>query len=97
MSELSIKINVVGRTYPLSVSVEEEAYIRAAADKINEMVRDFQENYAVKDKQDLLAMTALQIATQNLLLKKQDEIAEAKNSLEQIESKLDFYLENTEI
>lgn len=97
MSELSVKINVAGRTYPLSISVEEEEDIRAAAEKIDATVRDFQENYAVKDKQDLLAMAALQIATQNLLIQKKGEVESAKNTLEQIEAKLDFYLENTSI
>jgi cell division protein ZapA len=32
------------------------------------MVRDYEQNYAVKDKQDLLAMVALQYATQALEL-----------------------------
>ncbi|TXC76915.1 cell division protein ZapA [Luteibaculum oceani] len=97
MSDLSIKITVGGRVYPLTVSVEEEEFIRKAADLIEDHVKKFQENYAVKDKQDLLAMTALQIATQNLLLSDKKEVDAAKNELEQIEAKLDFYLENTSI
>ena len=97
MSDLSIKINVAGRVYPLTISVEEEEFIRKAADLIEDHVKKFQENYAVKDKQDLLAMTALQIATQNLLLSDKSEVDTAKNELEQMEAKLDFYLENTSI
>lgn len=95
MSDLSIKIAVAGRTYPLTVSVEEEEFIRKAAEQIEAQLKDFQDNYAVKDKQDLLAMAALQTATQNVLLSDKSEVNAAKNQLEQIEAKLDFYLENT--
>ncbi len=97
MSDLSIKITVAGRTYPLTVSVDEEVFIRKAAEQIDEQIRAFQDNYAVKDKQDLLAMTALQIATQNLMLSDKSEVNGAVNELEQLEAKLDFYLENTSI
>jgi cell division protein ZapA (FtsZ GTPase activity inhibitor) len=64
MSEVSIKVSLGNRTYPLSVNAGEEELIRAAAHEVNESLRALQENYAVKDIQDLLAMTALQMATQ---------------------------------
>jgi cell division protein ZapA len=50
--------------YPLSVPEGEEAILREAAKSINAMVDHFEKNYAVKDKQDVLAMCALQIAVQ---------------------------------
>ena len=56
MSQLSIKVNIAGRTYPLTIERSEEEMIRKAADKINESIKDLKENYAVKDIQDLLAM-----------------------------------------
>jgi cell division protein ZapA len=54
--------------YPLTVQQSEEENIRKAVKAIEEMVRDYEQNYAVKDKQDLLAMVALQYATQALEL-----------------------------
>jgi len=63
MGELSIKVNIADRIYPLRVEVEEEELVRSAAKNINEKIRIFQENYAVKDKQDLLSMAILQYAT----------------------------------
>ena len=69
MSEISIKVNIGTRTYPLSVKPEEEEVIRLAAKNINDSIKNLQENYAVKDIQDLLAMTALQMATQQLVKK----------------------------
>ncbi len=62
MSEVSIKVNIAGRTYPLTVSELEEAGIRKAEQAIDESIQIFQKNYAVKDKQDLLAMAALQMS-----------------------------------
>ena len=69
MSEISIKVNIGTRTYPLTVKPEEEDVIRQAAKNINDSIKNRQDNYAVKDVQDLLAMTALQLATQQLVKK----------------------------
>lgn len=62
MSKLSIKVVVAGRTYPLTVSEDEVQKVEDAAKDINKAVKLLQDNYAVKDMQDLLAMTALQLA-----------------------------------
>ncbi len=62
MSKLSLKVVVAGRTYPLSVEGDEVQKVEAAAKDINKAVKMLQDNYAVKDMQDLLAMTALQLA-----------------------------------
>lgn len=59
-----IKLSIAGRVYPLSVPEGEEAILREAAKSINSMVEHFEKNFAVKDKQDVLAMCALQIAVQ---------------------------------
>lgn len=60
-----IKLSIADRVYPLSVPEGEEAILREAAKSINVMVEHFEKNYAVKDKQDVLAMCALQIAVQS--------------------------------
>ncbi len=64
MSELSIKISIAGRVYPLTIKRSEEQSVRKAAKDIEESIKNLQESYAVKDKQDLLAMTALQMSTE---------------------------------
>lgn len=66
MKDLSIKVNIANRIYPLTVKQDEEENIRQAAKEINEMIKEYEQNYAVKDKQDLLAMCALQFANQKL-------------------------------
>lgn len=64
MDKISLKIIIAGRTYPLTIKKEEEAVIKAAAEKINSNIKKLQSSYAVKDMQDLLAMTSLQMAVQ---------------------------------
>lgn len=64
MDKVSLKIVIAGRTYPLTIKGEEEIAIREAAERINTNIQKLQGTYAVKDMQDLLAMTALQMAVQ---------------------------------
>ncbi len=63
MSELSIKVSIGGRTYPLTINRNEEEKIRKATAEIDKSIKDLKNNYAVIDMQDLLAMTALQFAS----------------------------------
>ena len=61
---LSIKVSIANRTYPLRITHEEQEKVLQAAENINKRIKDFEDNYAVKDKQDLLAMCALQFASE---------------------------------
>ena len=63
-SSQKIKVAIANRVYPLTVKRTEEARFRRAVALINEMVGQFEEKYAVRDKQDILAMCALQFANQ---------------------------------
>jgi cell division protein ZapA len=62
--KLKIKISIADRVYPLTVNPSQEEGLRAASKKIDAMIKQFEENYAVRDKQDVLAMCALQFAAQ---------------------------------
>ncbi len=50
--------------------MEEEEIIRRAAKLINDRIKEYQENYAVRDKQDLLSMSVLHYATAALKAEK---------------------------
>ena len=63
MSEITIKVSISNRAYPLKIKFAEEENVRKAATLINDKIKEFEENYAVRDKQDLLAMCCLQFAT----------------------------------
>ena len=62
--KLKIKLSIADRVYPLTVNMSQEEGLRSAARKIEQMIKQFEENYAVRDKQDVLAMCALQFASQ---------------------------------
>ena len=62
MSKLKINISIANRIYPLTIDREEEEAFRAAAVTIDKIIKKYEENYAVRDKQDLLAMASLQFA-----------------------------------
>jgi cell division protein ZapA len=84
MSEaLKIKLSVADRVYPLTISPDKEEGLRKAAKKIEEMITRFEQNYAVRDKQDVLAMCALQFAAQV-----EQKSIDKDNDLTSIENKL---------
>lgn len=65
MSEkLKIKISIANRVYPLTIDASQEEGLRKAAKKIDAMIKQFEQSYSVQDKQDVLAMCALQFASQ---------------------------------
>lgn len=62
--KLKIKISIADRVYPLTVDMSQEEGLRSASKKIDTVIKQYEENYAVRDKQDVLAMCALQFAAQ---------------------------------
>lgn len=82
MSELSIKVKIAGKPYPLTIQREEEEVVRRAAKMVDEQYRFYADNYAVKDKGDLLAMTALQLATAVINGKSEQDDSEDLEKLE---------------
>src|SRR5690606_36869739 len=62
--KLRIKISIANRVYPLTIEASQEEGLRRAAKKIDAMIKQFEQSYSVQDKQDVLAMCALQFAAQ---------------------------------
>lgn len=58
MAELSIKIKIGDREYPMKVSDADEQKVRRAGKLINERMRTYSAKFGLHDKQDLLAMVA---------------------------------------
>lgn len=90
-NQLKIKISIADRVYPLTIQSDQEEGLRIAAKQINEMIKRFEENYAVRDKQDVLAMCALQFASQyeQSLLEEDYSKKEAYNRLSACIASLD--------
>jgi cell division protein ZapA len=62
--QLKIKLSIADRVYPLTINPTQEEGLRLATKKIEQMIKRFENSYAVRDKQDVLAMCALQFAAQ---------------------------------
>ncbi|MCW4467465.1 cell division protein ZapA [Flavobacterium sp. MFBS3-15] len=92
--KLKIKISIADRVYPLTVNPVQEEGLRSASKKIDAMIKQFEENYAVRDKQDVLAMCALQFAAQveQKQLDKSADLDDAFARLKEMDEKLDGIL-----
>ena len=84
MSEkLKIKLSIANRVYPLTIDASQEEGLRKAAKNIEVMIKQFEQSYSVRDKQDVLAMCALQFASQV-----EQKVIDKENVNEHLEEKL---------
>lgn len=58
MEELSIRIKIADREYPMKVKPQDEEKVRQAGRLINERIAAYRNQFGIEDKQDLLAMVA---------------------------------------
>lgn len=93
-NQLKIKISIADRVYPLTIQPEQEEGLRKAAKKIEAMIKQFEQSYAVRDKQDVLAMCALQFAaqTEQSSIENNSEIHLAEDKLKALNALLDKHL-----
>jgi cell division protein ZapA len=94
--KLKIKISIADRVYPLTVNPAQEEGLRSASKKIDATIKQFEENYAVRDKQDVLAMCALQFAAQaeQKQIDNSTGVEDAFNRLKEMDEKLGMLLDN---
>ena len=91
---IKIKLNIADRLYPLTIERSQEIFFRDAVKKIESTLKKLEENYSVKDKQDLLAMACIQFAAkfqqnQSNNSKIDDEIDEMiTNMIDSIDNKI---------
>lgn len=88
MDDRSISVEIAGRAYPLSVQEHEEEHVHLAAREINESIQRFKEHYPLTDKQDLLAMAALEVATRALSSQRSQELADVAGAIGELEALL---------
>ena len=82
-NKIKIKVNIADRIYPLTIRPEQEEAIRLSVKKIDQMIKQLEQSYAVRDKQDVLAMCSLQYATK-LIQKDNSEDDSNKENLKKI-------------
>ncbi len=66
MSNLSLKIKIADREYPIKAPASEEERLRNAGKAINDKLRMYKTQFGIDDKQDLLAMIAIECMVEKL-------------------------------
>jgi|TARA_R110000751_G_scaffold937_12_gene3395 cell division protein ZapA len=92
--KLKIKISIADRVYPLTIDPSREEGLRKAAKSIEVMMKQLEQSYAVRDKQDLLAMCALQFAakSEQITIDDSADVEQAKEQLNVLNLLLDKQL-----
>ena len=85
--KIKLKLSIADRVYPLIVNKSQKEKILNVVDSISKMLKELEKNYSVRDKQDVLAMCVLQLATKLEQLDDKNDIDIVK-----IESKIDDIL-----
>ena len=68
MDELSIKIKIADKEYPMRIQAQDEELLRAAGKLLNEKIRQFKTQFKIENKQDLLSMIAFDMTVSHLKL-----------------------------
>ncbi len=93
MGDLSIKIKIGDREYPMKVKPEEEERVRLAGRLLNDKLKTFREHFKIDDKQDLLSMIAFD--AQAGLLKSEHSKVELLKKFDDKIAELDDLLNRT--
>jgi cell division protein ZapA (FtsZ GTPase activity inhibitor) len=92
MTKVSIKVIIAGKSYSLALNADEQENALKASKLIEDKIKDLEKNYGVRDKQDLLAMCALQFANEIVKTQALNNNEQLDGELSSIESLLDGYL-----
>lgn len=96
MSDVSVKVEIAGGIYSLKIKSEDESNVKQAVELINQKISEFERNYGVKDKKDVLSMVTLQLVSQLAKEKNQaqEELSTLRLVLEDVEHMLVQHKEN---
>ena len=83
MTELSIKLRIGNREYPMRVKAEDEERIRRAGKILNEKMKTYREKFGIEDHQDLLAMVAFDCQVEKMK-NEESKITTDEHSLNQV-------------
>lgn len=91
MSSRRINIVIAGRSYPLNIPIEEEQMMRRLGRTIEQMIKDYKDNFDIKDTQDALVWCALKLGSdaEKLKLKSEKNILISKKRIEEINQLLE--------
>jgi cell division protein ZapA (FtsZ GTPase activity inhibitor) len=93
METISVSVNILERSYKLSIVAGDETHLRNAAAYIDAQARMFKKQFNHRDNQDLLAMVALMQGTE--LNKTKDSLQYKDDQLIEKLTEIDSLLEDS--
>jgi hypothetical protein len=94
MDEISIKVTIGSREYPLRISRANEQSVRNAERLVQERIKEFESQYPASDKYDHLAMSVMHFAGElvNLSEANTSEAQVVRDRISSIENSLSEHL-----
>ena len=92
MSELTISVAIAERPYRLTIQRDEEEVIRKATNEINKKIKEYSNNFAFNDMQDLIAMVILEFSTK--VIKFEEDLKGDDDNINNKLVELDMLLSN---
>lgn len=91
--DVSIKVKIADRIFPIKVSAQEEEHVRKAVKELDQKIKDIRNQYGVKDYKDILAMIALELSTDNIKFKTKQSVEDSgiSDQIDELDSLLDSY------
>lgn len=87
-----ISVIIAGRGYPLKVKEGEEDVIMSIAEEVNKRIREYQEAYPNREKQDWLSMAILSYAMERYQSEKSLTDAKLMQRFSEVENYIDELL-----
>lgn len=94
--KLSINIKIDGRIFPLDINRADEERYRLAAKMVNETISKFRKTFGDQGSQDILAMTAFQIALSNTELQNRNDNSLFIDELKDLNDDISDFLKEKE-
>lgn len=91
MQKFNIRLNIAGKSYALSIEREKEEIFRRAEKEVNKLTATVESQY-LADREDYLAVVALQLAVKNVELEASRSLGKDIDQLSEMDKKLDEYL-----
>ena len=82
MDELSIKVSIANRQYPLKIRREDEERVRKAAKLLNDRIKEYESQYSATDKLDIITMCAMQFASELVNTQEETAVSQSENANE---------------
>lgn len=91
----TIRVQLDGKYYPLTILRSDEGKIRKAAKQLNDTIERYKKRFGTGDKYDYLAMAAIQLVSQLADLQEQRNVNPVFDVLRELDEDLTDYFDSS--